>query len=455
MDRPRTHYARTGDGLHIAYQVFGEGPRDLVIHLPWFSNVDAGWDVPELAALFEWFARTSRVILFDRRGFGVSDRPTTPDAMTLEKGMEDLRAVLDAVGSDRAVLLGFESGGTVMLLFAATYPERAVALATLTPEVAFWQSEDFPWGWTREEADEFRRSLETDWGTEEFWRRNSDDMGERQSDAEVAVWARLVRLSASPLAALAIDDVERNIDVRALLPQIQVPTLVMRTRGDRERDWYSESPWVAEQIPGARYIELDSHIHFPRDPRVYQPLVDFLGEISRHEAIFARVLATVLFTDIVDSTTRAAALGDRAWADLLERHHATVRAMLGRYRGVEVSTAGDGFFATFDGPARAVMCAQAIVEAVRTPGLEVRAGVHTGEVETIDGEAGGLGVVIGARVGALAGPSEVLASQTVKDLVAGSGLAFEAAGEHVLKGVPDTWRLYRVTDREIRTPPSA
>ena len=183
MDRPRTRYARTSDGLHIAYQVFGEGPRDLVIHLPWISNVDAGWDVPELATLFEWFARTSRVILFDRRGFGVSDRPTTPDAMALEKGMEDLRAVLDAVGSDRAVLLGFESGGTVMLLFAATYPERAVALATLTPEVAFWQSEDFPWGWTREEADEFRRSLEADWGTEEFWRRNSDDMGERQSDA--------------------------------------------------------------------------------------------------------------------------------------------------------------------------------------------------------------------------------------------------------------------------------
>jgi class 3 adenylate cyclase len=441
-----TRYAKTADGVHIAYQVYGDGPHDLVIHPPWLFNVDACWDLPEMAASLESFGRYARVILFDRRGFGVSDRPTSPDVMAVEKGMEDIRTVMDAVGSERAVLLGYEAGAAVMLLFAASFPDRVTALGLVAPLVFYWKTDDFPWGWTTEEDAEFRRRLEAGWGTEEFWRWNMEQMTDRTlDDDEIARWARFTRLCASPQAISAILDSERQVDVRPLLSQIRLPTLVMRSRGDAERGEEGAAPWVAEQIPGARYVELPSGDHYPLEPEAYLEFERFLSGVREHDAVFDRVLATVLFTDIVDSTAQSAALGDRAWRQVREQHDQVVRAHLARYRGREVKTMGDGFLATFDGPARAVRCAQAIVAGVDGLGIEVRAGLHTGEVELDGDDVSGIAVAIGARVGAVAEPSEVLVSQTIKDLTAGSGIVFADRGERELKGVPDRWRLYRAT----------
>ncbi len=441
-----TRYAKTADGVHIAYQVFGDGPHDLVIHPPWLFNVDACWDFPEMAAFLESFGRYARVILFDRRGFGVSDRPTSPDVMAVEKGLEDIRTVMDAVGSERAVLLGYEAGAAVMLLFAASFPDRVTALGLVAPLVFYWKTDDFPWGWTTEEDAEFRRRLEAGWGTEEFWRWNMEQMTDRTlDDDEIARWARFTRLCASPQAISAILDSERQVDVRPLLSQIRLPTLVMRSRGDVERGEEEAAPWVAEQIPGARYVELPSGDHYPLEPEAYLEFETFLSGVREHDAVFDRVLATVLFTDIVDSTAQSAALGDRAWRQVREQHDQVVRAHLARYRGREVKTMGDGFLATFDGPARAVRCAQAIVADVDGLGIEVRAGLHTGEVELDGDDVSGIAVAIGARVGAVAEPSEVLVSQTIKDLTAGSGIVFADRGERELKGVPDRWRLYRAT----------
>jgi pimeloyl-ACP methyl ester carboxylesterase/class 3 adenylate cyclase len=456
MDVPTTHYVKTQDGVHIGYQVFGEGSYDLVLNDGWMSNVDAGWDMPDFAAYLRALARRARVITFDRRGFGISDRPPSQEAMALEKSMDDLRTVMDAVGSERAVISGLEAGGAVSLLFAASFPDRAAGLVLVAPLVSYWKAPGFPWGLTQQEADEWVERIERSWGTEEFWRWNLEEMDMAVDDAKLRAWAKWSRLCASPQAALAIEQVERQVDVRALLPQIRVPTLVMLKAGDRDDSVWGAAPWVAEQIPGARYVELPGGGHFPEagDTMYFDEIDRFVSQIHAQEAEFDRVLATVLFTDIVSSTDTAVGMGDRAWRDLVERHHGIVRAMIARYRGVEVDTAGDGFFATFDGPARGVRCAQQIVEAVRPLGLEVRAGVHTGEVQTIDGKAGGLGVVIGARVGAKAGPSEVLVSQTVKDLTAGSGLVLEDAGEHELKGVPDRWHLYRVGDDTTADLPS-
>ncbi|MDP9302063.1 MAG: adenylate/guanylate cyclase domain-containing protein, partial [Actinomycetota bacterium] len=437
MTRPKTRYAKTADGVHIAYQVFGEGDNDLVIHFPWLSNVDAVWDLPEWVAVLRSFAEYARVILFDRRGLGVSDRPTTPDAMALEKSMDDMLAVMDETGSERAALLGYQAGGTVMILFAATYPERVSALALYSPLVFYWKTPEFPWGWTEEYASEWQSRVESSWGTEEFWRWNAQGIGQTDiSDQEAERYARFTRLCASPQAALAIDEVERRVDVRAILPQIQVPTLVMETRGEVERG-EGAGPWIADQIPGARYVEIPDKESFPVRPDVYRDFERFLSQIREQENIFDRVLATVLFTDIVDSTAQSAALGDREWRKLREEHDRIIRAQLSRYRGREIKTMGDGFLATFDGPARAVYCANAIAQHLRPLGIEVRAGLHTGEIELDGDDVRGLAVAIGARVGAAAGPSEVLVSRTVKDLVAGSGLTFEDAGEHELKGVPD------------------
>ena len=403
MGAPETRYAMTVDGVHIAYQVLGEGNTDLVIHFPWLQNIDAIWDVPDFVTLLRGFGRFARVILFDRRGLGVSDRPTSLDVMAIEKGMEDLRAVLDEVGSERTALLGYEAGGTVMLLFAASHPERVTALGLVTPRVCYWSSADFPWGYTEEEAAEEWEWERDHWGTAEYWLWLWPGISDRPISREEAVmWARYSRSCMSPAGALAVDEVERQIDVRAVLPQIQVPTLVMRSRGDSDREGHGAAEWVAEQIPGARYAELDSGDHLPLRPEVYRPFEEFLSQIREREAVFDRVLATVLFTDIVDSTQMATQLGDRAWGDVVERHHAITRSLLARFRGTEVDTAGDGFFATFDGPARAVTCAMAILDSVGHLGIEVRAGVHTGEVQTIAGKTSGMAVVIGARVGALA-----------------------------------------------------
>src|SRR5436190_6725918 len=392
-------------------------------------------------------ARRARLIMFDRRGFGISDRPASVENMTLEKAMEDAISVMDAGGSEAAVVMGVEAGAAVSVLLAASYPERVTALVLQAPTVVSWKSADYPWGMTPEWSQVFHDAIENEWGTEEFWRRNFEEMNETVEDPEVLRrWARWSRLTASPQAVLAVDAIESEIDVRPLLAHIRVPTLVLQAESDVDDQLWGGTPWVAERIPGARYalIEGAHHILRATDTPAFEELDRFLAGIREQEEEFDRILGTVMFTDVVGSTRKAAELGDRAWRDVLERHHSAVRAMLARYRGTEIDTAGDGFFATFDGPARAVRCAQATVEAVRPIGLEIRAGVHTGELQTIDGKVGGMGVVIGARIGAKAGASEVLVSQTVKDLVAGSGLVFEDAGEHELKGVPDTWRTYRV-----------
>jgi class 3 adenylate cyclase len=445
IERPASRYAKSIDGVSIGYQVFGDGPYDLILNDGWMSNVDANWEMDSYARLLRVWAQRARVITFDRRGFGISDRPGTAGEMAMEKSLDDMRAVMDAAGSERAAVYGFEAGAAVSLLFAASYPERVLALVLHAPLVRYWRTPEFPWGWTEEHAREWDRMIEEFWGTPEFWRWNMEHMGdELLSREELEGWARWSRLCASPSAVRAIERAERDTDIRGLLPEIQVPTLVLR--GENDSDHWGAAPWVAEQIPGARFHVLANAPHFlrPEDADAFEQIDRFVEGVRHVEAEFDRVLATVLFTDIVDSTAQSAALGDREWRRVREQHDRIVRSQIGRHRGREIKTMGDGFLATFDGPARAVYCAREIVQHVEPLGIEVRAGVHTGEVQLDGDDVAGIGVSIGARVGAKAGPSEVLVSQTVKDLVAGSGLTFEDAGEHELKGVPDRWHLYRV-----------
>jgi class 3 adenylate cyclase len=368
--------------------------------------------------------------------------------MALEVSMDDIRAVMDAAGSERAVLFGSDEGGARCVLFAASHPARTTALVTFGIWAKYSASPDYPWGWPEERSQAFRSLIQNKWGTEEFWRTDTYLAASPiQSDPDrVRAWARYSRLSASPGAALAIDQMAADLDIRAVLPTVRVPTLVMHRTADTSEQ-VEQARYIGERIPGAEVVELpgDEHAPFMGDTgAVLDQLRSFIGAIREEEAEFDRVLATVVFTDLVGSTEHVVALGDRAWRELVEPHHATIRRLLARYRGTEVDTAGDGFFATFDGPARGVRCAQAIVDAVNSLGLEVRAGVHTGEVETINDKVGGVAVSIGARIAAMAGPGEVLVSSTVKDLTAGSGLAYEDAGEHELKGIPGAWHVYRV-----------
>ena len=448
MQRPETRYATTVDGVHIAYQVVGEGPFDLVYVPGWISNVDIGWDLPLHGPFLRRLASMSRLILFDRRGSGVSDRPPRAESLALEYGIDDIRAVMDAAGSERAVLFGFEDGGILSAVFAGAHPDRTQALILFATWARYRQAPDYPWGWDDERMAEWDQHLRTEWGTETFWRYNLEKVGPSVLDDQdfIQTWAWYSRLCASPDSITAIQRGQHEIDARAVLPSIQAPTLVMHREGDRTEP-LDQSRWIASEIPGAKFVVVPGIDHPPylgdAEP-VLAELERFVEALREEEATFDRALATVLFTDMVGSTERAVELGDRAWHELVERHHGVVRAMLARYRGREVDNAGDGFFATFDGPARAIRCAQAIAEAVHAIGLEIRAGLHVGEVQMTDGRVRGVAVNIGARVGTLAGPSEVLVSQTVKDLVAGSGLVFEDAGEHELKGIPDRWRVYRV-----------
>jgi class 3 adenylate cyclase len=438
---PETKYAKTVDGVHIAYQVRGEGPVDLVYIMGFASifELELQWS-PE-ARFFDRLASFSRLILFDKRGTGLSDRRQTPD---LEKRADDLRAVLDAVGSERSVLFGESEGGALAAFFAATHPDRVSALIVYGTRARYAWAPDYPEGMTEEQFRLEREEMERSWGTADHaraWMREEaptfvDD------EATVRLWAQAERFAASPAAALEFFDAWYATDVRSILSSVQAPTLVFsRPDADDQRG----TRFLADRIPGATYREIPGRDYIPYGTGWEEMLEQtrrFVDMTSAEEADIDRVLASVLFTDIVGSTEKAAALGDARWKELIERHHATVRALVGRYRGREVDTAGDGFFASFDGPARAVRCARAIVEAVARLEVEVKAGVHTGEVETIDGKVGGIAVVIGSRICSLAQPSEILVSQTVKDLVAGSGLAFEDRGTHELKGVPESWRLY-------------
>jgi pimeloyl-ACP methyl ester carboxylesterase len=438
--RPETRYAKSGD-LNIAYQVVGDGPVDLIYVPGWISNVELNWEEPAHAHVLERLAGFSRLILFDKRGTGLSD-PVPLDAMpTLEERMDDVRAVLDAVDCEEAALFGFSEGGLMSVLFAATYPERITTLVLYGTFAKRIKSPDYPWAPSPEDRARELEELERSWSE----RMDLDVLAPSEDDAFKDRLATYFRRSASPGAALALMRMNTELDVRDVLPAIQAPTLVMHRVDDRDVK-VEEGRWIAAQIAGAKFVELPGDTHTlwaGNTDEVVDEIEEFLTGARRGPEP-DRVLATVLFTDIVGSTARAAELGDSRWRNVLEDHYALVRTELARHRGVEIGTAGDGFLATFDGPARAVRCALSIASSSNRLDLEIRAGVHTGECDLIDGKIGGIGVAIGARIGALAGPSEVVVSSTVKDLTAGSGLVFEDAGEHELKGVPDRWRLYRV-----------
>jgi class 3 adenylate cyclase len=439
----QTRYARSGD-VNIAYQVVGDGPFDVVFVPPSTSHVELGWEVPTLRAVYEGISAFARLIVFDKRGTGMSD--PVAGAPTLETRMDDVRAVMDAAGSDRAAIMGWSEGVAMSALFAATHPQRAWALVLYGGFARELRAHDYPWGVTEADA---LRTLDSE--------RDASNRAEAiaemaragiptGTDEEVAALARLLRQSISPGASEALARMNIQIDIRQVLPAIRVPTLVLHNSGDR---WVEVERGrdLAKRIPGSTFVEfeIEGHITPAADmPPVLDEIERFLRAAWETDARREpdRQLATLLFTDIVDSTAHLARLGDAGWRELLERHHALVRAELARARGNEVDTAGDGFFAAFDGPARAVRCAKSIVHELRELGIAVRSGLHTGECEIVDGKVSGIAVHTGARVAAHAGPGEVLVSSTVKDLVAGSGLEFDDRGVHELKGIPGEWRLY-------------
>jgi pimeloyl-ACP methyl ester carboxylesterase len=448
---PETRYSKTADGVHIAYQVVGDGPIDILFVLGWVTHIERMWEQPRIARFLERLASFSRVMLFDKRGVGLSDRVSEDRLPSLEVRMDDARAVMDAVGSERAVVLGHSEGGPMAALFAATYPERAIALILFGTSVCWNGAPDYPWSeryGTPEEREAFYEERERRWGSKSYAAEYiAESFAPALADDGVTVtWlADYMRNAASPGAANAFARMNSAIDVRSALPAIHVPTLVLARDGDLDYE-VAETKWIAEQIRGSRFVSFpgnEHYIFFGNQEDLLGEIQQFVMGVQREEADLDRMLATVMFTDIVSSTATAAELGDKGWRDLVERHHGLVRAMLGRYRGQEIDTAGDGFFATFDGPARAVRCAQAICHAVPDLGIQVRAGVHTGEVEMIAGKVGGIAVNVGARIASRADPSEVLVSHTVQGLVSGAGLLFEDVGEHELKGVPGRWRLYR------------
>jgi pimeloyl-ACP methyl ester carboxylesterase len=437
---PETRYTKSGD-IHIAYQVTGSGPLDLVWVPGFVSHLEYQWEYPASVRFIERLASFSRLIRFDKRGTGFSDRGA--EIPTLEQRMDDVRAVMDAVGSERAALFGISEGGPMSCLFAATYPERTSALVLYGSYALRTWAPDHPFGTTEEEWEVRLARMEREWGGPmgiDIWAPSAagDEVFKQW-------WANYLRLSASPGAALAVMRMNKEIDVRPILPAVRVPTLIIHRTGDRVID-IEQGRYLAKQIPGAKLVELPGvdHVLLIGDmDAIMDEIEEFLTGV-RHRAEADRVLATVLFTDIVASTERAAAIGDRGWRALLDSYYAAVRRELARFRGREIDTAGDGMFATFDGPARAIRCASAITGAVRQLGVEVRAGLHTGECEVMGEKVGGIAVHIGARVASQAGPGEILVSNTVKDLVAGSGIRFEDRGAHTLKGVPGEWRLFAV-----------
>jgi class 3 adenylate cyclase len=439
---PETRYAKSGD-VHIAYQVAGDGPLHLVFVPGFVSHVEGSWQSPARAKFFRRLASFSRLILFDKRGTGLSDR--TSQVFTLEQRMDDVRAVMDAVGCERAALFGISEGGPMSILFAATYPERTSALVMYGAYAKRAWAEDYPSGWRDEEWTALFANIEDHWGTPrgldlEIWAPSI--AGDEHARAEMAAY---LRAAASPGAVRAVMQMNREIDVRHVLPAVRVPTLVVHRTGDRNIR-IEQARYMAERIPGARLVELPGNDHMAwigDSDALLDEVEEFLTGV-RHGPEPDRVLATVLFTDIVGATQRAAEVGDRSWRELLEAHHSAVRRELARFRGREIDTTGDGFLAAFDGPARAVRCASAIVDAVKSLGLAVRAGLHTGECEVIGDKLSGIAVHIGARVAALAAPDEVLVSSTVRDLVAGSGLSFRSRGTHTLRGVPAAWQLFAV-----------
>ena len=428
-------YAKSGE-VNIAYQVTGEGSLDLVLVSGFVSHLEYDWQEPRASHFQDRLGSFSRLIRFDKRGTGLSDRPGgLPD---LETRMDDVRAVMDAAGSERAALFGYSEGGPMSILFAATHPERIEALVLYGTYAKRLRSPDYPWAPTREERVETAAAIERDWGHEA-------DLGLMAPNADPVLkrwWAARARAAASPGAARDLILMNSEIDVRGVLSAVRVPTLVLHRTGDRDSR-PEEGRFIADHIPNARFVELQGTDHVPWiDPdQILDQVEEFLTGVRRLPET-NRVLATVLFTDLVGSTERVRVVGDQAWADLLGAHQADVRRELERFGGEEIDTAGDGFLAVFDGPARAIRCAQAVRDAAASLELEVRAGVHTGEIERVDGAARGIAVHVAARVASEAGSGEVLVTATTRDLVAGSGLEFEDRGEHALKGIDEARRLY-------------
>jgi pimeloyl-ACP methyl ester carboxylesterase len=438
---PETRYVKS-DGVHIAYQVLGEGPLDVVFVPGFVSNLEANWESPERANFFRRLASFCRLILFDKRGTGMSDRSS--QIFSLEQRMHDVQAIMNDVGSERAALFGISEGGPMSILFAATHPERTIALVLYGTYAKKSWATDNPAGWTDQRWATVLESTERYWGTPKgidlsMWAPSIAD-----DERAAGRFASYFRASASPGAALAVWQMNREIDVRSVLPSINVPTLVLH-RTDERVVSIDQARRLAGQIPHARLVELPGIDHVPwvgDSGAIVNEVEGFLtGTHSATEP--DRELATVLFADIVGSTERAAVLGDGRWRELLESYLMLARGQVELFRGREVDTAGDGMFATFDGPARAIRCAASIRHRAKALGIDVRAGLHTGEVETIGAKPGGLAVHIGSRVAGSAEPGEILVSSTVKDLVAGSGIRFEDRGTHTLKGVPGTWRLFR------------
>jgi pimeloyl-ACP methyl ester carboxylesterase len=434
--QPTTRYAKSGD-VHIAYQVFGDGPVDLVLAPGFVSHIENYWDHPDFARWLRRLASFSRVVMFDKRGTGLSDQ--VGELPGMDQRMDDVRAVMDAVGLDRAAVMGISEGGSLASRLAAHHPARCQALVLYGAFARFTS-----WFPTEEALEGLFEYIDSAWGTGAsspmFAPSKADDPAFQQW------WGRFERLGATPGAAIALMRMNSQIDITDVLPTIHVPTLVIHRTEDVTVN-VEGGRTLADRIPDARYVELPGADHIPwvgdNGDRIADEIEEFLTG-HRSAPILDRVLATVLFTDIVDSTARADALGDRAWHDLLEVHDRAVRRELQRFRGNEVKSLGDGFFATFDGPARAIHCARAIHDALKDVGVDVRIGAHTGEVEFVDNDVRGVAVTIASRVAGLGGAHDVLVSRTVKDLVAGSGIAFEDFGTHALKGIPDPWRLYRV-----------
>ncbi|MGO9703418.1 MAG: adenylate/guanylate cyclase domain-containing protein [Xanthobacteraceae bacterium] len=434
--QPVTRYAKSGD-VHVAYQVFGEGALNLVIAPPFVSNIENYWDSPDLTRWLLRLAGFARVAMFDKRGTGMSDRVS--ELPGLDQRIDDLRAVMDAAGMDQAALLGISEGGPLTALFAATYPDRCRALILYGSFARFTS-----WYPTEEALEQFLGYIAQAWGSGGSLPFFAPSLA---NDPAAQQWmGRFERLGASPAAVTTLMRMNSQIDITDIVPTIRVPTLVIHRTEDVTIN-VEGGRYLAQHIPGARYIELPGKDHPPWIGDNADEIADAVQEFltgARAAVSVDRVLATVLFTDIVGSTEKAAALGDRRWRDLLNNHHVTIRRNLTRFRGQEIKTTGDGVLATFDGPARGVRCACAIADEIRPLGIDVRAGLHTGECEMIGDDVGGIAVHIGARVAALAGAGEVLVSSTVKDLVAGSGLRFGDRGSKSLKGVPGEWRIFAV-----------
>jgi class 3 adenylate cyclase len=440
--QPETKYAQSGD-ISIAYQVVGNGPFDLLIVPGFVSHLEQAWEEPSYARFLRHLASFARLILFDKRGTGLSDRIS--GIPTLEQRMDDVRAVMDATDSKRAALFGVSEGGPMSVLFAATYPERISALVLYGSIARGAWAPDYPWGWKPDdpEWEVWLEGWRKEWGGPymiDYW---APSMAEDERFRQW--WAKYLRLSASPAAVINIFRMNMAIDVRAILAAIHIPALILHRAGDRPVN-VGQGRYLAEHIPGATLVELsgDDHLWWVGDSEsIVNEIEEFLT--GNRQAIEPdRVLATVLFTDIVDSTKQAAEMGDRRWHDLLDSHNALMHKAIARFRGRAVKSTGDGFLATFDGPARAIQCAFEIRDEIQRLGIEIRAGLHTGEIELMGEDVGGIAVHIAARVLGKAAANEVWASRTVKDLVVGSGFRFSECGIHSLKGVPGEWGLFTV-----------